>query len=183
MALTNENIAQRARDLITSDDESVWLDLPQIINVIRPALSAFFDDALKSASVRAMFPTEKLTFTVTAGEADLTSMSSYVLGIIGDLEVFLNGWNYPVDITETREQLNLGSITNGLYLRAYKQASKLIFSTDTVGAFGNGTINGVSGTIHAPKVALDVTNLPELLEGKFVAFLADFVKDQILKRN
>lgn len=180
----SEYFARKARDVITSDDESVWLDIPQIINVVRPALSSFFESALLDSRVRALFPVEKVAITVTAGEVDLSALSqTYLAAIINQVEIFLTGWAYPVTVVSTKERLGLGSVTDALYLHAFKEGTKLVFATDTVNAFGGGTINTVGGFIYSPKVSLDPANLPELLEGKFVAFLANFVKDQVLKRG
>lgn len=179
---TLEAIAQKARDLITSDDESVWLDLPQIIYVVRPALSLFFESALRDERTRAMFPVERRDFTVTQGTVDISGLTQAAVSILDQVEIFLEGWSYPVRMCETKERLANGGVTDALHLHAYREGTILIFSTDTVGAFGGGTINNIDGQIVGPKVTLDVANLPELLEGKFVSFLANYVKDQILKR-
>lgn len=179
---TTEKLARQARDIITSDDESVWLDLPQIMNAVRPALSSFFEVALKDEGVRKLFPRERTAITVLAGEVDLSGLASYITAIVDQVEVFLSGWSYPVRITPGKERIFLGSVTDALYIHAYREGTKLVFGPDTVGAFGGGIINQATGYINAPKVALDPANLPELLEGKFVAFLANYVKEQVLKR-
>lgn len=176
-----ETIARQVRDAITSDDESVWLDLPQIMNVARPALSAFFAEKLQSPATRAMFPNESIEISVENGACELQTLGrSYLKEILHHLEIFLGSHPFPVRIVESREQLS-GSILDALYLKAFREGNNLTFATDTTGSFGGGAITA-AGTIIAPKVSLNAANLPTLLEGEFVAFFIDFVKDQQSKR-
>lgn len=257
------SFAQQARDLITSDDESVWLDLPQIINVVRPALSLFFEDVLKDENSRGMFPTEKLTGTIEAGRLDIGNFPPYLNPIIDQVEVFVEDnlartvsdvvtdssdaitsatanfgvsdvgkavhlehgmstfdstiidaldettvllaepvtftatgvtgtfttphtvWPWPVKVSKTKERLGLGSVTDALYLHAYVEGDDLVFDQDKTGSLTLAeppVLDGNVVYVNSPVVSLDVTSLPELLEGRFVVFLSNYVKDQLLKR-
>lgn len=182
--MTITDAARAIRAIITSDDESVWLDLPQIMQAIPAALSAFLSSELQNEQSRSMFSVKSQAFTITTpGEIDFASLPSWILGVLDKCEIFLGTWQYPVRIVSTRDRINYGSVTDAAYIHAYREGTKLILSTDTVGAFGGGKIDDVSGVILVPAADLDVANLPELLQGKFTAFAADFIKDQVLRRT
>ena len=179
MARTVEEIARQARGLITSDDESVWLDLPQIADEIEPALTAFYEAKIKDESFRRRLRKRKIEFDVDEGEVEIPASISDCLEYA---EMFVGDWTLPVEILDSRAELNQGSIADCLFLSACREDDLLILGEDSVGAFGGGTISGVEGYFLVPDLRPDITKTPTAYIGEFIAFLADWMKEQISKR-
>lgn len=180
MPVTKEQIARQVRDLLTSQSESLGLDIPQIMSAIDSALKAFYAEKLKTHEFRKSLPKERISFLASAlndGVITVPTTPDYLPQVINEAELWLEGFDFPVQMVASRERLMMPSHLSTIFIYGFWEDDKIYLTNDPTGL----RIDNIAGYWIVPNLSLDITKLPQNFLGEFILFVADLLRDQVVR--